>query len=45
MLPRLVEAIPSYVDTVTIYAHEDQAGQRGSLALANALAHVSLLPL
>lgn len=36
-MPALAPLIPVYIEVVTIYAHEDQAGQRGALDLAHAL--------
>jgi hypothetical protein len=36
-LPRLASTIPAYVESATIYAHADPAGQRGALELAHAL--------
>ena len=37
LMPALAEAVPDYIDCVTIYAHHDDAGHRGALALAKAL--------
>jgi DNA primase len=37
-MPKLARTVPHYVETVTIYAHEDDAGQRGARHLADALA-------
>jgi putative DNA primase/helicase len=36
-MPALAEAVPSYIDCVTIYAHADEAGQRRANALAERL--------
>jgi putative DNA primase/helicase len=36
-MPALAPLIPNYIEAVTIYAHDDQAGQRGALDLARAL--------
>jgi hypothetical protein len=36
-MPALAPLIPDYIETVTIYAHDDLAGQRGVLELARAL--------
>jgi hypothetical protein len=36
-MPALADAVPSYIECVTIYAHEDPAGQRGARALADRL--------
>jgi hypothetical protein len=36
-MPALATAIPRYVETVTICAHSDEAGQRGAHRLADAL--------
>jgi hypothetical protein len=33
-LPALANAIPDYIETVTIFAHADDAGQRGAHELA-----------
>ena len=33
----LVNAVPNYIESVTIYAHPDKAGQKGATELANAL--------
>ena len=32
-MPKLAAAIPDYTDAITIYAHADEAGQKGALAL------------
>jgi hypothetical protein len=31
--------VPSYIEAVTVYAHEDKAGQAGAHELAEALDH------
>lgn len=36
-MPALADAIPSYIGSVTIYAHSDDAGRRGAQELAEAL--------
>ena len=38
-LPKLADAVPNWMDCITIYAHvdADEAGQKGALALATAL--------
>jgi hypothetical protein len=36
-LPKLADAVPSYVECVTIYQHDDAAGQAGAAALARSL--------
>jgi hypothetical protein len=36
-MPALATAIPAYVEAITIYAHDDRAGQDGAHALAAAL--------
>jgi hypothetical protein len=36
-LPLLADKIPNHVETVTIFAHSDDAGMKGALALADAL--------
>ena len=36
-MPKLVSLIPDYIEALTIYAHADDAGQRGARALADAL--------
>jgi hypothetical protein len=36
-LPKLVSAVPDYVECVTIYQHDDAAGQAGAAALARSL--------
>jgi hypothetical protein len=33
-MPALADAIPHYIDALTIYAHDDQAGRRGAVGLA-----------
>ena len=37
-LPHLADAVPSYVETVTVVAHTDEAGRIGARALARRLA-------
>ena len=36
-MPRLAKAIPACVEALTIYAHDDKAGQDGAQALAAVL--------
>jgi hypothetical protein len=36
-MPKLADVIPSYIEAVTILAHDDQAGQDGARKLAEAL--------
>ncbi len=36
-MPALAPLIPDYIEAVTVYAHDDEAGQRGALDLARAL--------
>jgi putative DNA primase/helicase len=36
-MPALADAVPGYVERVTIYAHDDPAGRRGALELADQL--------
>jgi hypothetical protein len=36
-MPALADAVPSYIETITIYAHDDEAGQRGATGLADRL--------
>jgi hypothetical protein len=36
-MPKLAGAVPSYIDSVTIYAHDDKAGQAGACELADKL--------
>src|SRR5262249_15944321 len=36
-MPALAGAIPDYIEALTIYAHDDKAGQHGAHALATAL--------
>ena len=36
-MPALADTVPDYVETVTIFAHDDAAGQRGAVALAEKL--------
>jgi hypothetical protein len=38
-LPKLADAVPAYIESVTIYAHPDKAGQDGARKLAGALRH------
>lgn len=38
VMPKLALAVPDYIEVVTIFAHDDDAGQRGALNLADALA-------
>jgi hypothetical protein len=38
-MPVLAAAVPSYIEAVTVYAHEDKAGQAGAHELAEALDH------
>lgn len=48
-MPSLAEAVPSYTDSVSIFAHADQAGERGAAELAVRLAarglHVEIIRL
>jgi hypothetical protein len=37
-LPHLADAVPSYIETVTVVAHSDEAGRIGARALARRLA-------
>jgi hypothetical protein len=37
-MPALADAVPAYVEAVTIFAHADEAGQRHAYELADALA-------
>ena len=37
-LPSLADAVPDYIECVTIYAHPDKAGQNGARGLAETLA-------
>jgi hypothetical protein len=37
-LPHLADAVPSYIETVTVVAHRDEAGQTGSRELGRRLA-------
>jgi hypothetical protein len=37
-LPHLADAVPSYIETVTVIAHSDEAGRIGARALARRLA-------
>jgi hypothetical protein len=36
-MPALAPLVPGYIEAVTIYAHDDKAGQRGALDLARSL--------
>jgi hypothetical protein len=36
-MPKLAAVVPDYIETVTIYAHADENGQRGARELADAL--------
>jgi phage/plasmid primase-like uncharacterized protein len=36
-MPKLAATVPDYVEAVTIFAHDDEAGQRGAIELAEAL--------
>jgi hypothetical protein len=36
-MPALADAVPTYIDCVTIYAHGDPAGQHGANGLAERL--------
>ena len=36
-MPGLADKVPNYIEAVTIYAHADEAGQRGANGLADAL--------
>jgi putative DNA primase/helicase len=36
-MPALAPLVPNYIEAVTIYAHDDEAGRRGALDLAHAL--------
>ncbi len=36
-MPNLAARVPDYIEAVTIYAHDDDAGQRGARSLADAL--------
>ena len=38
-MPSLADKLPNHIEGVTIFAHDDQAGQRGAKALAAALSH------
>jgi hypothetical protein len=38
-MPMLADAVPDYIEAVTIYAHSDKAGQDGAHKLAKALHH------
>jgi hypothetical protein len=37
MMPKLADAVPDYIEAVTIYAHADKAGEAGARQLAAAL--------
>jgi phage/plasmid primase-like uncharacterized protein len=37
-MPALAEQLPDYVEAITIYGHDDEAGQRGARGLAEKLA-------
>ena len=36
-MPKIAAAVPDYVETITVFAHADEAGQRGARELADAL--------
>lgn len=36
-MPKIANAVPGYVEAVTVFAHADEAGQRGARELAEAL--------
>ena len=36
-MPKLAPAVPDYSEAVTIFAHADEAGQRGARELADVL--------
>jgi hypothetical protein len=36
-MPALADVVPAYIECVTIYQHDDEAGRRGSAALAHRL--------
>jgi putative DNA primase/helicase len=36
-MPALAPLVPDYIEVVTVYAHDDKAGQRGAIELARAL--------
>jgi hypothetical protein len=38
VMPKLALAVPGYIEVVTIFGHDDDAGQRGALDLADAIA-------
>jgi hypothetical protein len=38
-MPVLAEAVPEYIETVTIFGHADKAGRHGARSLAEALVH------
>lgn len=37
VMPKLALAVPDYIEVVTIFGHDDPAGQRGTIDLADAL--------
>ena len=37
LMPALAHAVPAYIECVTIYQHDDDAGRGGSTAVADAL--------
>jgi putative DNA primase/helicase len=37
LMPALADAVPAYIECVTIYQHDDEAGRSGSVALAQRL--------
>jgi hypothetical protein len=37
LMPALADVVPSYIEAVTIYAHDDKSGRTGALALAERL--------
>jgi Toprim domain len=41
-MPALADAIPDFIETVTIYAHSDKAGQVGAIELAEKLIGVGV---
>jgi hypothetical protein len=36
-MPKLANAVPNYIECVTVFAHDDASGRRGAVALAKAL--------
>jgi hypothetical protein len=40
-LPALANAVPNYIEAITIYSDADTAGQAGAVALAEALKHIA----